>query len=149
MGIQNPPYTLCQHLTSLYQLQPGRIWLNEGRIAHARELYSVMVAEKEHKGEQIPLSEGALIFDEVKVGAKMHYHTKTGTLLCMCVSADQLGSLHDVYQTIQIHVAHCSKQASYILQYLCMEVPSISLRHSWSVLQFHSRYMISSTESGS
>lgn len=45
--------------------------------------------------ERVPLSEGFLIFDEVKVGVKVHYHAKTGRLIGLAMSSDELGSLHD------------------------------------------------------
>ena len=56
------------------------------------------------------------MFDEVKIGLKVHYHAKTGKLVGLAMSSDELGSLHDVYQTLQPD--HKTQKASYILQYL-------------------------------
>ena len=64
----------------------------------------------------MPFSEGILIFDEVKVGLKLLYHAKTGKLLGLAMTADELGSLHDVYQTFQPD--HRTQKALYVLQYL-------------------------------
>lgn len=89
---------------------------NEERLAHARKLYDEMLKEKRSSGELEPLSEGILIYDEVKVGSKVHYHAKTGKLIGLAMTSDELGSLHDVYQTMASH--HRTEKSSYILQYL-------------------------------
>ncbi len=54
------------------------------------------------------MKELILIFDEVKVGLKLHHHAKSGKLLGLAMSADEL---HDVFQTIQID--HRSQKALY------------------------------------
>ena len=84
-------------------------------MAHARRLYDMMVQEKE-SGVPAPFSEGILIFDEVKVGLKVHYHAKTQKLIGLAMSADELASLHDVFQTLQPD--HRTQKASYVLQFL-------------------------------
>ena len=89
---------------------------NEDQLSYAREQYDQMVAEKKAAGELVPFSEGILVFDEVKVGLKVHYHAKTEKLVGLAMSSDELGSLHDVYQTLQPD--HKTQKASYILQYL-------------------------------
>ena len=89
---------------------------NEDQLSYAREQYDRMVAEKKAAGELVPFSEGILVFDEVKVGLKVHYHAKTGKFVGLAMSSDELGSLHDVYQTLQPD--HKTQKASYILQYL-------------------------------
>ncbi len=75
-----------------------------------------MIEEKKASGGKVPFHEGILIFDEVKVGLKIHYHAKTGQLLGLAMSADELGSLHDVYQTLQPD--HRTQKAAYVLQFL-------------------------------
>ena len=72
-----------------------------------------MVLEKEEAGVPVPFSEGILIF---KVGAKIYYHAKTQKLVDLAMSADKLGSLHNVYQTLQPD--HRTQKCSYIMQYL-------------------------------
>ena len=67
-------------------------------------------------GGKVPFSEGILVFDEVKVGLKLHYHAKTGQFIGLAMSSDELGSLHDVYQTLQPD--HRMQKASYVLQFL-------------------------------
>jgi len=81
--------------------------LNEERIAHARKQYDAMVKEKKESGIPASFYEGVLVFDEVKVGAKVHYHANTQKLIGLAMLSDELGSLHDVYQTLQpMHKNH-------------------------------------------
>ena len=75
-----------------------------------------MVQEKKEAGVPVPFSEGIRMFDEVKVGAKVHYHAKMQKLVDLAMSADELGSLHNVYQTLQPD--HRTQKCSYIMLYL-------------------------------
>lgn len=75
-----------------------------------------MCEEKRTEGQAVPFNEGIIIFDEVKVGLKVHYHAKTGRFIGLAMSGDELASLHDVYQTLQGD--HRTQKASYVLQYL-------------------------------
>ena len=99
--------------TSFNVEAPG---FNEERLVHARRQYDAMVREKGEFGVPAPFSEGILIFDEVKVGTKVHYHAKTQKLIGLAMSADELASLHDVFQTLRPD--HRTEKASYVLQYL-------------------------------
>ena len=72
--------------------------------------------EKRATNQPVPFSEGVLIFDEVKVGLKVHYHGKSGKLISRAMSADELASLHDVYETLQSE--HHTAKAFYVLQFL-------------------------------
>ena len=99
--------------------------VSEKHLAFARKQYNAMMEEKRTSGQLLPFSGGILIFDEVKVGLKVHYHAKSGKLIGLAMSADQLASLHDVYQTLQSE--HRTEKASYVLQYLWRSV-------LWSVL---------------
>ena len=72
--------------------------------------------EKQATGARVPFFEGILILDEVKVGLKVHYHAKMGKLVGLTMTSGDLGSLHDVYQTLQPD--HRTQKTSYVLQYL-------------------------------
>ena len=111
--LQLPGVSSLKTFTSFNVETPG---FNEERLAYARRQYNAMVREKEELGEPAPFSEGILIFDEVKVGLKVHYHAKTQKLIGLAMSPDELASLHDVFQTLQPD--HRTKKTSYILQYL-------------------------------
>ena len=89
---------------------------SDERLAYARQQYQKMVEEKRVAGGLLPFSEGFLIFDEVKVGAKIHYCAKSGKFVGLAMSSDELGTLHDVFQTLQPD--HRTQKATYMLQYL-------------------------------
>ena len=78
---------------------------SEIRLAFARKQYDAMCEEKHAKGQTVPFKEGILVFDEVKVGVKVHYHAKTGRFIGLAMSGDELASLHDVHQTSRVIIA--------------------------------------------
>ena len=92
--LQLPGESTLKTFTSCNLEAPG---LNEEQLAHACKQYDAMVREKRESGVPAPFSEGILIFDEVKVGSKVHYHAKTQELIGGAMSTDELASLHDVF----------------------------------------------------
>ena len=70
----------------------------------------------------LPLGEGALIFDEVKVSASIYWNAKSNKFIGHALSPDDMSSLHDVYQEIESNGR--IKKASYILQFLWRDVSS-------------------------
>ena len=114
MGIlQLPSISTLKGFTSFNVEQAG---FSEERISYARKQYDNMMEAKRSAKEVVPFNKGILIFDEVKVGMKVHYHAKTGTFIGLSMSSDELGSLHDVYQTLRPD--HRTQKATYILQFL-------------------------------
>ena len=114
MGIlQLPSISALKAFTSFNVEQAG---FSEERLSHARKQYNAMMEEKRAAKKIVPFNKGILIFDEVKVGMKVHYHAKTGTFIGFSMSSDELGSLHDVYQTLRPD--HRTLKATYILQFL-------------------------------
>ena len=111
--LQLPGVSTLKTFSSFNIEVPGT---NEERLAHAQQQYDAMVEEKSVAGISTPFYEGILIFDEVKVGAKVHYHAKTQKFIGLAMSADEVGSLHDVYQTLQPD--HRTQKCSYVMQYL-------------------------------
>ncbi len=111
--LQLPCISTLKSFTAFNFEKPG---FSEERLSHARRQYDEMVRGRRAAGETVPFSEGILIFDEVKVGLKLHYHAKTGQFIGLAMSSDEVGSLHDVYQTLQPD--HRTQKASYVLQYL-------------------------------
>ncbi len=111
--VQLPSVSTLKSFT-LFNLEKSRY--SEEHLTHAQQLYIKMIEEKKANHEKVPFHEGILIFDEVKVGLKIHYHAKTGQFIGLAMSADELGSLHDVYQTLQLD--HRTQKAGYTLQFL-------------------------------
>lgn len=110
--LQLPGVSALKRYSSFNLESPG---ICEERLAVAREQYEQMINEKKD-ADTTPSWDGILIFDEVKVGMKVHYHAKTGKFIGMAMSSDELGSLHDVFQTLK--PGHRTQKASYVLQYL-------------------------------
>ena len=72
----------------------GNSGFSEEQMAYARQQYDKMVKEKQAAGERVPFSEGILVFDEVKVGLKVHYHVKTGKFVGPCNQITKLRKHH-------------------------------------------------------
>ena len=70
----------------------------------------------------LPLGEGALIFDEVKVSASIYWNSKSNKFIGHALSPEDMASLHDIYQ--EIDSGDKIKKASYILQFLWRDVSS-------------------------
>ena len=114
MGIlQLPSISTLKGFTSFNVEQAG---FSEDRLSYARKQYDKMMDEKRASKKIVPFNKGILIFDEVKVGMKVHYHAKTGTFIGFSMSSDELASLHDVYRTLRPD--HRTLKASYILQFM-------------------------------
>ena len=94
----------------------GNSGFSEEQMAYARQQYDKMVKEKQAAGEGVPFSEGILVFDEVKVGWKSTTMLRLGKFVGLVMNSDELGSLHDVYQTLQPD--HKAQKALYVLQFL-------------------------------
>ena len=109
--LQLPGVSTLKTFTSFHVETPG---FNEEQLAHACRQYDAMVREKSDSGVPAPFSEGILIFDEVKVGSKVHYYAQTQKLIGLAMSADELASLHDIFQTLQPY--HRTQKASYVLR---------------------------------
>ena len=60
--------------------------VSEERLAFARRQYDAMVDENHATHQSVPFNEGVLVFDEVKVGLKVHYHAKSGNTQCLQMS---------------------------------------------------------------
>ena len=112
--LQLPGISSLKSYSSFNMENPG-ITFCEERLAVARGQYQQMIDEKLVAGV-VPNWEGILIVDEVKVGLKIHCHAKTGKFIGMAMSSDELGSLHDVFQTLK--PGHRTQKTLYVLQYL-------------------------------
>ena len=87
------------------------------RLAEERKLYDARVEWHRNSGAKFPpLSEGALIVDEVKVAAKMHWNSRDDSLVGHSLTADEMATLHDLYVSLE-EDSEVSK-ADYILQTL-------------------------------
>lgn len=87
------------------------------RLAEERKLYDARVQWYRESGAKFPpLSEGALIVDEVKVAAKLHWNSRDDSLVGHSMTADEMASLHDLYTALD-EDPNMTK-ADYVLQTL-------------------------------
>lgn len=74
----------------------------------------------QHKKE--PKADGVLIFDEVKVIARLMWNSRSQKIIGLSMTSDDMSSLHDAYQLVD--EANATKQTSYILQFLWRDLTS-------------------------
>ena len=74
----------------------------------------------ENKG--VPRSDGALIFDEVKVISSLMWNSWNHHIIGLAMSSDDQSSLHDVFQLFDND--HRTRQTNYILQFLWRDLTS-------------------------
>ena len=98
---------------------PGPIY---ERLAEEQKHYNEIHKFKSTMGQVTPSSEGALIFDEVKVTANIYWNAKSNKFIGHALSAEDMASMHDVY--IQLDQNDKSEKASYILQFLWRDISS-------------------------
>ena len=98
---------------------PGPIY---ERLAEEQKRYNEIHKFKSTMGQVTPSSEGALIFDEVKVTANIYWNAKSNKFIGHARSAEDMAFMHDVYQ--QLDQNDKSEKASYILQFLWRDISS-------------------------
>ena len=78
--------------------------------------YNTKVQERIQAGKPTPpLSEGALIADEVKVAAKLHWNSRDDSLVGHSMTPLELSTLQDLHLTLNDAKA---QKADYVLQTL-------------------------------
>ena len=71
--LQLPSISVLQQYKSTYMEKTGEI---ETRLKDESEIYQQRQKEAKEKGRLVPLGEGSLIFDEVKVTAKLQWNSR-------------------------------------------------------------------------
>ena len=99
--------------------EPGPVY---HRLAEEKTKYEEIKEFKRKMKFPIPLGEGALIFDEVKVSASIYWNAKSNKFIGHALSPEGMSSLHDVYK--EINPSSEIKKASYILQFLWRDITS-------------------------
>ena len=70
-----------------------------------RELYDAQINEAKERQKvisstTIPLSDGIVIFDEVKVSMNLQWNSRNDSLIGYTMTRDDLSSLRDVYELL-------------------------------------------------
>ena len=90
------------------------------RMEEEKTKYAELCKLKLAANMPVPLHEGALIFDEVKVTANIYWNSKSNKFIGHALTHDDMSSLHDIYQ--ELSEDDKTKKASYILQFLWRDV---------------------------
>ena len=72
----------------------------ETRLKDESDIYQQRQKEAKEKGRLVPLGDGSLIFDEVKVTAKLQWNSRDNSLIGYAMTSDEMASMTDVYQFI-------------------------------------------------
>ena len=84
--------------------------------------YEKFKQECEKAGKMLPVGDGVLIFDEVKVISRLLWNSRSQTIVGLAMTVEDQTSLHDIYQLFSTNDK--VKQASYILQFLWRDLTS-------------------------
>ena len=93
------------------------------RLADERHHHNIKVQEHVQAGKSNPpLSEGALIANEVKVAAKLHWNSRDDSLVGHSMTPQELSTLQDLYLTLDDLKA---QKADYMFYRLCGEITPV------------------------
>ena len=96
---------------SHYKESDGEI---ESRLREEYELYQQKRKEASTNGKLLPLGERSLIFDEVKVAAKLQWNSSDNSIVGYAMTRDEMASLQDIFQEIDKDTP--TPKTDYILQ---------------------------------
>jgi len=91
-------------------------------ISKQVDKYKIFQQNCKAEGKLLPQSNGALIFDEVKVVSSLMWNSRNHKIIGLAITEKNQASLHDVFQLFDED--HHVKQTSYILQFLWRDVTS-------------------------
>ena len=100
-------YYSFHHLKAFTSFNIEAAGISEECFAFAQSHFDAMIEGHDRR---------RYLMKSIYVGLKVHYHGKSGKLIDLAMSVDELASLHDVYETPQSK--HHMEKASYVLQYL-------------------------------
>lgn len=113
------------------------------RLAQERKLYDETMAQSVKEGSPTPpLREGALIIDEVKVTAKLHWNSRDDSIVGHSMSDKELATLCDLYQSLDDPEA---TKADYVLQTLWRDLSTerdVVGPHYTTTGTFAAKYML-------
>lgn len=117
--LQLPARCTLQAYTGCFLHEGGASWES---IAKQVELFQQFKLSQKAQGKLEPLADGVLIFDEVKVISRLMWNSRSQTIVGLAMNADDLASLHDIYQLL--HQNSAVEQTSYIMQFLWRDLTS-------------------------
>ncbi len=109
--LQLPGVSVLKGLKSEYSERPGEI---VSRLKEEHDMYELRKEEAKAHGKKAPLGEGALIFDEVKVKAKLQWNSRDNSLVGYAMSRDEMASMSDIFHWLDDDVS--AQKTEYIMQ---------------------------------
>ena len=112
--LQLPSATTLKSYTKSNKEAPGDC---ARRLAEERALYDAQAQQHlKEKKPNPPLHEGALIADEVKVAAKLHWNSRDDSIIGHSMTAEDMATLQDLYRSLEKDPK--AVKADYVLQTL-------------------------------
>ena len=111
--LQLPGISTLKAYTSSQVEKPGEVEL---RLRNECLRYEEIKEHHRAAGNKVPLGEGALIVDEVKVAAKLHWNSRNDSIVGHAMSYEELSSFHNLYTLID--EPDMSSKTDYVLQTL-------------------------------
>jgi len=99
-------------------------FLHEGGSTCSEQacMYEKFKQQCSRSGKQMPMGDGVLIFDEVKVISCLLWNSRSQKIIGLAMTAEDQLSLHDIYH--QFSRDGKVKQTSYILQFIWRDLTS-------------------------
>ena len=117
--LQLPSRSTLQSYTGAFLHEPGA---SSKCISDQVAQCVLFIAECKKKDKHPPKSDGALMFDEVKVACQLMRNSSNQTLTGLAMTSKDMSLLVDVYQLLQ--TPQTTAQTSYILQFLWRDLTS-------------------------
>ena len=117
--LQLPARSTLQAYTGCFLHDSGASWES---IFKQVEQYQQFKSECKASGKAIPMADGVLIFDEVKVISRLMWNSRSQTIVGLAMSTEDQASLHDVYQLFDKDKA--VEQTAYVMQFLWRDLTS-------------------------
>ena len=116
--MQLPSTSSLREIARTHLQEPG---IQKEKIKEQSILYDKMLNEKVQKGETpLPVKEGIIVFDEVKVSGKIAWNTASGKIVGVGLPETALSSLFDLFGKPE----ESPKPAEYVLQFLYRDMSS-------------------------
>ena len=98
---------------------PGDI---QKRLSQSYDDYQTLIQTKKEQGGKLPLGDGVLIFDEVKVAMKISWNSRNEELVGLAMTSSEMQTLQDVYESIDAD--NRTQKTAYVLQTLWRDLTS-------------------------
>ena len=117
--LQLPARSTLQAYTGCFLHDSGASWESISKQVEQFEQFKSMCKAT---GKLVPMADGVLIFDEVKVISRLMWNSRSQTIVGLSMTAEDQASLHDVYKLFDKDKA--AEQTAYIMQFLWRDLTS-------------------------